>query len=243
MSGMSGLARFRPSRKGRIIGALIVTLLFGLSVPAQAVTVLTPKVAKGEQLWFVEDHTLPMIAMTVSFPAGSAYDPAAKPGTASFAASLLDEGAGRLNSQAFQTALSNRAIRLNVATERDWMVVSLITLTDNAHDAFQLLGTALAHPRFDAEAINRVRAQILSNLTQDQEEPQTVAAKTFFSAFYHDHPYGHPESGTIDGIRAIGAGDLKAFAASHWVRGDMRISVSGDVDQKTLATLLNLAFG
>ncbi|HTQ15463.1 MAG TPA: pitrilysin family protein [Rhizomicrobium sp.] len=224
---------------------MVIAALFAVTfvTGAHAVDVRTPKAAKGEQVWFVEDHTLPLIAMTAAFPAGSAYDPAAKPGLASFAGALMDEGAGRLNSQAFQTALSNRAIRLNVSTERDWMVVTLVTLSDNAHDAFQLLGSALAHPRFDAEAINRVRAQILSNLAQDQEDPQAVAAKTFFAAFYHDHPYGHPESGTVAGIDAIGAGDLRGFAASHWVRGDVRISVAGDVDARTLASLLDLAFG
>jgi zinc protease len=225
----------------RSLLGLLAALVF--AAPAYAVDVQTPTVAKGEQLWFVEDHTLPMIAMTVAIPAGSAYDPAAKPGLASFASSLLDEGAGKLNSQAFQTALSNRAIRLNVATERDWIVISLVTLSDNSHDAFQLLGSALAHPRFDAEAINRVRAQTLSSLEQDAEDPESVAAKTFFATYFHDHPYGHPQSGNAASVAAIGAGDLKAFAATHWARGDIRIAVSGDVDAKTLAGLLNIAFG
>jgi zinc protease len=210
---------------------------------AHAVDVQTPPAAKGEQVWFVEDHTLPMIAMTAAIPAGSAYDPVAKPGLAAFAADLLDEGAGKLNSQQFQTALSNRAIRLSVTAERDWLVISLITLTDNAKDAYQLLGTALAHPRFDAEAINRVRAQIISGLAQEQEDPQSVAARAFDGAFFHDHPYGHAVSGTAQSVAAIGAGDLKSFAATHWVRDNVKIAVSGDVDKKTLAGLLNLAFG
>jgi zinc protease len=223
----------------------LLAALFALAFAgtASAVDVQTPPVPKGEQLWFVEDHTLPMIAMTVAIPAGSAYDPAGKPGLAAFAADLLDEGAGKLNSQQFQTALSNRAIRLSVTAERDWMIVSVVTLTDNAHDAFQLLGTALAHPRFDAEAINRVRAQILSGLAQEQEDPESVAAKTYYAAYFHDHAYAHPTSGTAQAVSAIGAGDLKAFAASHWVRNNLRISVSGDVDKKTLAGLVALAFG
>jgi zinc protease len=223
--------------------ALAALLAFGFATQASAIDAQTPPVPKGEQLWFVEDHTLPMIAMTVAIPAGSGYDPAGKPGLAAFAGYLLDEGAGHLNSQAFQTALSNRAIRLSVSPERDWLVISLVTLSDNSRDAFQLLGTALAHPRFDAEAINRVRAQMLSNLAQEQEDPEQVAVKTFYAAYFHDHSYGHPLGGTAQGISSIGAGDLKAFAATHWVRGDIRIAVSGDVDRKTLAGLLDLAFG
>jgi zinc protease len=221
----------------------IIVSLFLTAQPAHAVTVKTPAVAKGEQVWFVEDHTLPMIAMTVAIPAGSAYDPAAKPGLAAFTANLLDEGAGKLNSTQFQTALSNRAIKLNISPQRDWLVISLVTLSDNAKDAFQLLGMALSRPRFDAEAINRVRAQTLSALAQEDEDPANVAAKGFAAVYFRGHPYGHAISGTAQSVAGIGAGDLKSFAASHWVRGDIRISVAGDVDEKTLAGLLNAAFG
>jgi zinc protease len=225
----------------RLLHALLFAAALGTNA-AQAVDVKTPAAPKGEQVWFVEDHTLPMIAMTAALPAGSAYDPAAKPGLAAFAASLLDEGAGKLNSTQFQTALSNRAIRLSVTPQRDWLIVSLVTLTDNAKDAFQLLGLALSRPRFDAEAINRVRAQTLSGLAQEDQDPPTVATKGFYRAFFHDHPYGHPIDGTPQSVAAIGAGDLKGFAATHWVRDNLRIAVSGDVDEKTLASLLAAAF-
>jgi len=210
---------------------------------AHAADVRALPAPKGEEVWYVSDHTLPMIAMTVAIPAGSGYDPRGKFGLAEFAASLLDEGAGGLNATAYQTALSNRAIRLSADPKRDYLVISLVTLTDNAKDAFQLLGLALSKPRFDPDAIARVRAQILASLSQDEEDPPTVAAKAFFHAYFHDHPYGHPVSGDAASISAINQADLKAFAAEHWVRGDLRIAVAGDVDAATLTSLLNSAFG
>jgi zinc protease len=214
-------------------------LLFGT---AQAADVKVLHSAKGEEVWYNTDHTLPMIAMSVAIPAGSAYDPQGKFGLSAFAASLIDEGAGNLNATAFQTALSNRAIRLSISPNRDWLVVSLVTLTDNAKDAFQLLGLALSKPRFDPDAIQRVRAQILSSIAQEDTDPPTVAAKGFYRAYFHDHPYAHPVSGDAASVGAITQADLKAFAAEHWVRGDLKIAVSGDVDAATLTTLLNSAF-
>ena len=210
---------------------------------AYAADVKTLKMPKGEEVWYVSDHTLPMIAMSASIPAGSAYDPQGKFGLAAFAASLLDEGAGNLNATAFQTALSNRAIRLTINPGRDYLTVSLVTLTDNAKDAFQLLGLALAHPRFDQESVQRVRAQILSSLEQEDTDPPTVAAKGFYKAYFHDHPYGHSVNGDAASVNAITQADIKAFAAEHWVKGDIKIAVSGDVDPATLAQLLNSAFG
>lgn len=224
--------------------ALIATAFAALCAqPALAFDAKNIAAPRGEQVWFAEDHTLPMIAMVAAIPAGSGYDPVAKPGLASFAADLLDEGAGKLNSQEFHTALSNRAIRLSVSVERDYMIVQLVTLSENAKDAFALLGQALAHPRFEAEAINRVRTQILSSLQQQDEDPASVAGRVFFHVYFHDHPYGHDVNGDPKSVMSIQAGDLKAFAAAHWVQPGTKIAVSGDVNEATLQALLKTAFG
>lgn len=224
---------------------VLLALFFALLAPnfAYAVDVTNLKAAKGEEVWFVEDHTVPIIAISAAFPAGSAYDPQGKDGLAAFTASMLDEGAGNMRSTAFQTAISDRAIRLSASPGRDYMVVSLVTLSSNAKDAFHLLGLALAHPRFDDDAAARVRTQILASLQQDDEDPSTVAAKNFFRIFFAGHPYGHPTSGDAKSVQAISVNDLKSFAASHWVRNGLKIAVSGDVDPATLKTLLASAFG
>ena len=146
----------------RAIAVLLV--LIAALAPASAASVKALNAVKGAQVWFAEDHTVPMIALTASLPAGSAYDPSAKAGLAAFAAYLLDEGAGNLDSAAFQTALANRAIQLGVAPGRDSITVSLAVLSSDAKEAFRLLGLALSRPRFDAEAVSRVRAQMLQNL-------------------------------------------------------------------------------
>jgi zinc protease len=221
--------------------AILFAILF--APPALAIDVRAFNLTKGAQVWYVSDHASPMIAMSAALPAGSAYDPRLKPGLAAFAAALLDQGAGKLNADAFQTALADRAIRLSVTCSRDWMIVSLVTLTDDAKDAFQLLGMALSQPRFDADAIARVREQILSRMMQDALRPDRVAANAFYGAFFHDHPYAHPISGDPATVSAISAGDLKRFASAHWVGGGLKIAVSGDFDQPTLAGLLKTAFG
>ena len=226
----------------RIFSRLIFALALVPGV-ASAVDVKTPPAPKGEQVWFVEDHTVPVIALTAAFPAGSAYDPAGKAGLAAFAASMMDEGAGNKNSTAFHAALADKAIQISVSPGRDFTVVSIITLTENAKDAFALLGLALTKPRFDEDAVNRVRAQILTSLRQGDDDPPTVASRGFDQIFFNGHPYGHAVNGDPAGVAAITSDDLKNFAKTHWVRGGLRIAVSGDVDQATLNTLLASAFG
>jgi zinc protease len=212
-------------------------------LPVSAFGAKQVNVAKGEDVWFAEDHTLPMIALVAAFPAGSADDPAGRDGLASFAASMLNEGGGKLDSNAFQTALADKAIQLSVDTDRDWMVVTLITLSANAKDAMHLLGTALAHPRFDADAVSRVRAQMLQNLNQLEEDPSQVAARNFHLVYFGAHPYAHPTDGDAPGLAGIKQADLREFAASHWVRTGLKIAVAGDIDVTTLAGLVKSTFG
>lgn len=222
---------------------LAVLFLLVPLTPALAVNVQELHPAKGEDVWFVEDHTVPMISISAAFPAGSAYDPSAKGGLAAFAASLMDEGAGNMRSTAFHTALSTRAIRFSASPGRDYLVVSMVTLSSNAKDAFKLLGLALSRPRFDEDAVSRVRAQILAALKQDEEEPGSVAAKGFFKMFFAGHAYGHSVDGDAQSITAITTADIKQFAATHWVRAGLKIAVSGDVNAAQLKPLLATAFG
>ena len=222
----------------------IAVLLFLVAalMPASAAKVQTLNAIQGAQVWFAEDHTVPMIALTASLPAGSAYDPSAKAGLAALAAYLLDEGAGNLDSAAFQAALANRAIQLGVSPGRDCLTVSLTVLSSNAKEAFRLLGLALSRPRFDGDAVSRVRAQMLQSLEEEKGDPESVAEKSLYSFYFGADAYGHPPEGSVHGLMTITPEDLKAFARLHWVRGGLRISIVGDVNAATATALLHSAF-
>ena len=224
----------------------LATLLIGiaLSLPAFTALAAPPRVldiGANATVWFQEDHTVPMIAVSVSLPAGSVYDPPNKPGLAALAAYLFNEGAGNLRSTAYQDELARRAIQLSLSPERDYFTLSFVSLSANAKDAFQLVALALQRPRFDADAIVRVRAQMLQSLVQENEDPEAVASRRFYETFFAGYPYAHEVGGTAQGLNAISAADLKAFARVHWVRGGVKIAVAGDIDAAALTALLKSA--
>ncbi len=223
--------------------ALVLSLLC-LSVvpPAAAAQLQAVDIGPNQAVWFEEDHTVPMLAVSVSLPAGSAYDPQDKPGLAAFAAYLLNEGAGNLNSTVYQGELARRAIQLSMSPDRDYLTLSLVTLSANAREAFRLLGLALAHPRFDADAVARVRAQMLQSLQQEGEDPEAVASRRFYERFFSGHPYAHEVGGTAAGLNAVTAADLRGFVRTHWVRGGIKVAVAGDIDPVTLGALLKSTF-
>jgi zinc protease len=229
---------------GTCMRNVALAILFALCAvaPAAASAPRVLDIGPNEQVWFEEDHTVPMVAVSISLPAGSVYDPANKPGLAAFTAYLLNEGAGNLRSEAYQAELANRAIQFSMSPDRDTLILSLNTLSAQAKDAFRLLGLALQKPRFDADAVARVRSQMLQSLQQDAADPVAVAADRFYQVYFGNHPYAHAIEGDAVSLNAITAADLRSFARGHWVRGGVRIAVAGDIDAATLTALLKSVF-
>lgn len=221
---------------------VLIACAFFLLLPAHAAKVKPVKALDNVPVWLSEDHTLPVIALTASFPAGSSYDPSGKTGMAALAAYLLDEGAGPMNADAFQAALAAKAIKIEMVPTRDTLTVTLITMTPNAKEAFRLLGLALTKPRFDADAVTRVRLQIMQSYDVGREDPNIVAEAGFYSLYFGPYTYGRPVAGEPRGLASISASDLRAFAKAHWVRGGLKIAVSGDITATALAGYVRSAF-
>src|SRR5882757_9479601 len=242
--GLSGSGRCEVKR---ILAALALMLLVPAlvliaPVPARAANIRNIDLGSRAEVWFAEDHTVPIVSFNISLPAGSAYDPPGKAGLAAFTGAMIDEGAGGLDSKSFHEALANRAIAFSARAERDYLVISISTLKENAPEAMHLLQLALTHPRFETEALSRVRAQIIQSLQQDQAEPQRLAARGFMRQFFGGHAYAHPVTGAIGSISSVTAADMRNFARSHWVKSGLKVAVAGDITAPALTKLLGDTF-
>lgn len=225
------------------LGAALLAALLLLAVPAAAGVKIQRVTAGGIEAWLVEDHTNPIIAVRVAFRgSGAAADPAEKGGLARMASGLLDEGAGELDSQAFQARLQDLAISLSFDAGLDDFGGSLQTLSQNRDEAFRLLRLALTRPRFDPEPVARIRSQLQAGLRRDAEDPETVASLRLWAALFPDHPYGRPTDGTEASLGRIDAADLRAFAAGRLGRDRLILGVVGDIDAARLAALLPATF-
>ena len=157
----------------------------------------------GVKAWLVEEPSVPLIAMRFAFKGGSSQDPDGKEGLANFLSVMLDEGAGDMNAEAMQTRIEELAVRMGFSDSRDHFSGSFQTLSENKDEAFDILRLALASPRFDADAIERMRKQLLSGLAFDAKNPNRVASKAWAATAFPGHPYGRPTQGTTESIAAI----------------------------------------
>jgi len=220
---------------------LLIVLVAGIA-PARAVEVQRVVSPGGVEAWLVEDHSNPIIALDLAFRGGAALDPGGKEGLANLVSGLIDEGAGDLDSQAFQGQLQNLSISLSFSAGQDAFNGDLATLTENRDTAFNLLRLALTAPRFDAEPTERIRAQILAGLAQQAEDPDWIAGRTMDVLQFPDHPYGRPVNGTAESLGAITRDDLLTFVATRLARDRLAIGVVGDITPAELAVYLDKTF-
>jgi zinc protease len=227
---------------------LTLTAATMLYTAAQAAEVGTMKIERvtspgGIEAWLVEAHANPLIAMRFAFRGGASQDPPGKEGLAYFVSAMMDEGAGPLASVAFQERAEELAMRMDFDASRDVMLGSLQTLSANQDEVFDLARLVLTEPRFDEDAIERVRAQILASLKFDEHDPETVASLAWDRLAFQDHPYGRPIKGTKESISAITRADLQDYVKRVFARDKLLISAVGDIDAATLGKELDRMFG
>lgn len=225
-----------------IIHAAVMVLMLFAAWPVAAFDIQKVTSPSGLTAWLIEDHRNPVIAMEMIFKTGAADDPESKQGLANLLASTLDEGAGELGSTAFQSALSEQSISLRFKAGADRFSGALQTLTDKSAAAFELLRLALQRPRFDDDAVNRMRAQVMAKIRADQQNPQGRAWRTWMKSAFPDHPYGRPRNGNLQSVGAITGDDLARVTTAGLSREGLSIGVVGDITAAQLATVLDQVF-
>lgn len=183
----------------------------------------------GARVFFVENHTLPIVDVQLDFAAGTAYDPAGKSGLASLTRDLLDLGAGALDETQTASRLADIGARLGGGADMDRANVSLRTLSapDKLTPALAILRDVVSAPRFDAAVFEREQARTIAALKEALTRPETIAARAFWSAMYPQHPYGVQSS--PESLTAITRTDLVAFHARHYGAARTTLTLVGDL--------------
>ena len=222
---------------------LCLTFAFMLPLSAQATKVQEVRSPGGITAWLVSEPKIPLLSVSFSFLGGGSLDLPERKGTGNMVSGLLDEGAGPYNSLAFQTKLEELAVRMSFSAGRDSFSGSLRTLTTNRDAAFELLRLALNEPHFEAEAVERIRRQILTGLIAARENPNAIAGRLWFKTAFADQPYGLPNKGSTETVKAITADDMRGFLGKALARDRLTIGVVGDITAAELGPLLDRTFG
>lgn len=234
----------RPRRLPVVASAMLLCLAAPLlTAKAHAMKIQSVKSPGGIDAWLVQEHAVPLLALRFAFDGGSAQNPIGKEGLANFLTAMMDEGAGDLDSTKFQERMEELAFRMSFEDSRDGFYGSFETLTTNRDPSIEMLRLAINQPRFDADAIERVRRQLLSGLAFAAKNPNRVAGKAWSALAFANHPYGRPADGTPESVAGISREDLEAYRKRTFARDTLKVVAVGDIDATQLGLLLDRVFG
>jgi zinc protease len=164
----------------------------------------------GLAVWTISDAALPVVSAAVMVPAGSAGDPAERPGLVSLTGDMLDEGAGGRDAIELSEALARLGSRLNIDVTPDVTGISIGAVVRRFGDTLGLLADIVTRPHFQAADFERVRDLRLNRLKQLTQSVGTVADRAFATAVFGDHPYGHGTMGTTRSLQAMTLDEARA---------------------------------
>lgn len=197
----------------------------------------------GITAWLVEDQSIPFTALELRFRGGTSLDAEGKRGAIYLMTGLLEEGAGDLPAQDYSRALEELAAGFSYDAGKDTVSISAQILTENRDVALALLRQTIMEPRFDQDALDRVRAQVLVGLNADAKDPNTIAGLAFASQAFGDHPYGTDGKGTSETVSILTRQDMFAAHEAVFAKDRLYVSAVGDITPEALGVLLDELLG
>ena len=185
----------------------------------------------GARVYFVENHDLPMLDLTVTFAAGSSFDVTENSGLAGLTHRMLDLGAEGLSEDDIARNLADIGAQFGKNFDADRAGISLRTLSSTAErvQALDILARVLQHPLFKEDVLAREKTRLIAGLKEDETKPERIAEKAFGKAVFGIHPYGLPSSGEVSTVENIQRADTEAFYRSHYLAKTAVVAIMGDV--------------
>ncbi|RPJ48631.1 MAG: insulinase family protein [Betaproteobacteria bacterium] len=189
--------------------------------------------ASGAKVYFVANRSLPMLDISVDFPAGSAYDTRDKSGVAAMTHGLLRMGADGLAEDDIARRFADVGAVVGGRFDSDRAGLSLRTLSDvqRRGPALELFARILRAPEFPATVLDREKVRQIGALKEADLKPDTQAGRTFYRLLYREHPYALRSVGDVDTVGAITRADLVSFYQRHYVANRAVIAIMGDVSR------------
>jgi zinc protease len=217
--------------------------------PGPAPTLALPtatefKLPNGLTVLFAQRTGVPVVAASLVVRTGSDANPAATPGLANFATTMLDEGTATRTAPQIADDVAQLGAMLDTGSSMDSSSVRTTALRKNFPAALDLLADVALHPSFPAAEVDRQRASRLASLLQQRESPEQIAQQTLVSALYgRNHPYGFIEIGTEASNKAMNRDQLAAFWKQNFVPNNAALIVVGDISEADVRALAAREFG
>jgi len=216
----------------------LVLLCVLISAQAQAgIKIQQWQTSRGAEVYFVENHDLPIIDISTNFYAGSARDDAAKLGVAGITRHVMTLGAAGLSDEKISKQFADVGAQLGGGVDDDKSSLKLRTLSSalERDKALDLYIKILQKPDFPDDVLSREKARVIAGLKEAATQPEAIADKAFSKALFAAHPYGfnaEPEQ-----VEQINRYDVQKFYRTYYGAQGAVIALIGDMSREQAAQI------
>jgi zinc protease len=198
--------------------------------------------ANGMTVLTQETRTTPAVTILVGIRAGTFFDPDGREGTAALVGRVLDRGTRTRSGEEIADELDGRGASLSMAAGRHQVTVSATCLTEDFEAIFTLVSDVIQRPAFDERDVIPRRADLLTSIQQDEDDPAAVAVDSLMARLYRDHPYGRRARGTMATVEQLSRADLIDFHRRWFTPESAILVVVGNVNPQDVVLAASREF-
>lgn len=174
-------------------------------------------------------HSNPQIAkidLILDFKARHFYDPQQKEGLLNFMSIMLLEGTQNYNDQELADVAESRGMGIDVRAG----MISITVLKEDFEFALHILDQLVQKATFPEKNIQKIKAQIESDIDQLWDSPSEFVAQLAREAVFKDHPYSKNLLGTHESVNSISKVDLLSAYRKYSTPVGARLAIVGDLE-------------
>ncbi|HVF93496.1 MAG TPA: pitrilysin family protein [Sphingomonas sp.] len=226
-----------PEGERQLAPAPAAPVLAALPIPVET------RLANGMRVITVERHDLPLVTAALVATGGGATDPAARPGVASLAATLMTKGTATRSATDIARQIETLGGSISSGADRDGASVAVTVKSDQLAAALPILADVATTPAFAPEEIERARAQAIDGVQVAMKDPAQLAGLVASRVVFGSGPYAAPLEGTPTSLKAITREEIAASYAATWLPAQTALIMVGDITSAAATALAERRFG
>ncbi|MFQ5877293.1 MAG: M16 family metallopeptidase [Acidobacteriota bacterium] len=195
---------------------------------------------RGLAMSLLPSSTSPLVTLRIQFRVGAIDDPAGKEGLNALTALMIGRGGTRdLTYREVVERLYPMAASIKAQPDREVTTFIGEVHRDHLKDFYRILADLLLEPRFDEADFERNRDLLLAGIEVNLRgnDDETLGKEALNLMLYDGHPYGRPDIGTVQGLKAIDLEDVRAHYRKHYTRDAVVLGVAGGYPEGLLDSL------
>ncbi|GAB4269659.1 MAG: pitrilysin family protein [Candidatus Rifleibacteriota bacterium] len=197
----------------------------------------------GLKLILKENHSSPIVAVSVKVGAGGLREGKGEAGLANLTAEMLFKGANGLTAEEIAEKFESMGSRYSSGAYKSYVSFEMQSLTENFTPTLELFLDVIDKPDFPEEEFKKLRTQVLDWIKSEDDDLYKFTSNKALEELFPGTPIGYSSYGKVDDVKKLRRSDLKNFHKKYYVGSNMVVAIVGDFYTQEMKDLLLKEFG